>query len=312
MGRDLAQRASARRGQGNGGALEEQRSLADQIKRMQPEYEAAMPKGREASQLVRDAITCLRTIKNLDKCTPESVLGALMTCAQLDLRPGVAGLGHAWPLPFWDGSARCYKAQLIIGYQGYVELGYRSGQLASVNSRIVYEEDDFEIVYYADRDELIHKPATTGLRERIKCFYSTARLVNGGYSITDPMSLESMEAYRDRHASARNREGKIVGPWVDHFPAMGQKTMVRINFKLLPKSPEMAIAMEADEGVRVNLSPTANAAEVSERPPRVVAVQIEQDDPGLDRDGAADTGGLPVEDPPDTDWPPAAEPGSAG
>ena len=307
MGRDLAQRAAARRND-QAGEVEESRSLADQIKRMQPEYEAAMPKGREATQLVRDAITCLRTIKNLDKCSPESVLGALMTCAQLDLRPGVAGLGHAWPLPFWDNREKCYKAQLIIGYQGYVELGYRSGQLAGVTSRIVYEEDEFEIVYRADRDELIHKPSTTGLRENIKCFYSTARLVNGGYSITDPMSLMAMEAYRDRHASARTREGKIVGPWVDHFPAMGQKTMVRVNFKLLPKSPEMAIAIEADEGVRVNLSPAANAAEVTERIPRVVAALVEPDEPATET--ATPEGGNPVQTTPD-DWPDAAQPGGA-
>lgn len=309
MGRDLAQRAAARRNEnGNGGELEENRSLADQIRRMQPEYEAAMPKGREATQLVRDAITCLRTIKNLDKCSPESVLGALMTCAQLDLRPGVAGLGHAWPLPFWDGGSRCYKAQLVIGYQGYVELGYRSGQLAGVTSRIVYEEDEFEIVYHADRDELTHKPSATGLREQIKCFYSTARLVNGGYSVTDPMSLAAMEAHRERYGP-RDRNGKLVGPWTDHFGAMGQKTMVRINFKLLPKSPEMAIAMEADEGVRVNLSPTANAAEVTERPPRVVAVQIEHDDEAAPAQDTSDA--LPVEDPPDTDWPPVTPPGGA-
>jgi recombination protein RecT len=306
MGRDLAQRAAARRSD-QGGELEESRSLADQIKRMQPEYEAAMPKGREATQLVRDAITCLRTIKNLDKCTPESVLGALMTCAQLDLRPGVKGLDHAWPLPYWDNRAKCYKAQLIIGYKGYVELGYRSGQLASVTSRIVYTEDEFEIIYRGDRDELIHKPDPDGLREDIRCFYSTARLVNGGYSVTDPMSLAAMEAHRERYAP-RDRNGKITGPWVDHLPGMGQKTMVRINFKMLPKSPDLAIAMEADEGVRVDLAPTANAAEVTERIHRVVAALVEPDEPSMDTETAES--GNPVQTTPE-DWPGAAQPGDA-
>jgi len=306
MGRDLAQRAAARR---NDGEVEESPSLTDQIRRMQPEYEAAMPRGREATQLVRDAITCLRTIKKLDQCTPESVLGALMTCAQLDLRPGVAGLDHAWPVPFWDGKSRCLKAQLIIGYKGYVELGFRSGLLAGISSRIVYAGDEFKISYHADRDELIHEPDPDGLREEIRCFYSAARLVNGGYSVTDPMSLRAMEAYRDRHASTKNQKGEVFGPWVDHFPAMGQKTMVRINFKMLPKSPEMAIAMEADEGVRVNLSPTANAAEVTDHPPRVVSVQIEHDDePAQDAPQEA----LPVEDPPEAEWPAAVKPGEGG
>jgi recombination protein RecT len=91
-------------------------SLADQIRGMEKQFQLAMPRGAEATQLVRDALTALRTIKHLDKCEANSVLGALMTCAQLGLRPGV--LGHAWPLPFWDRHSKGYKAQLVIGYQG--------------------------------------------------------------------------------------------------------------------------------------------------------------------------------------------------
>lgn len=291
MARELAQRVAQQRG-GNGGngkpdgEVERVSTLAAQIRKMQPEYQAALPKGMEAAQLVRDAITCLRTVKKLDQCEPMSVLGALMTTAQLGLRPAV--LGHAWPLPFYDGRSKTYKAQLVIGYQGYVELGYRSGKLAGITSRIVYKNDEFDVIYYADRDELIHKPAKDGLRTEIRCFYSAARLVNGGYSITDPMSLAAMEAYREEHAGLRDRTGKVFGPWVDDFPSMGQKTMVRINFKLLPKSPEMAVAMEADDGVRINLEPDADAAEVTEHP-AIVPGHVEPDEPAaeaevIDRD----------------------------
>jgi recombination protein RecT len=99
----------------------------------------------------------------------------------------------------------------------------------------------------------------------IRCFYSTGRLVNGGYTVTEPYSIARMEAHRDKHAP-RNRDKEIVGPWKDNFPEMGQKTMVLVNYRLLPKSAEMAIAMEADEGVRLDLSPVANAAEVTTRP----------------------------------------------
>ena len=51
--------------------------------------------------------------------------------------------------------------------------------------------------------------------------------------------------------------------------------MVLVNYKLLPKSAEMAIAMEADEGIRLDLSPMANAAEVTRR--AVVAGTVEPD-----------------------------------
>ena len=231
MGRELASRAAAQRN-GNGGNGQNGdgepdgrvKTLAGQLERMIPEYQAAMPRGREATQLVRDATTCLRTIKNLDKCDPESFLGSLMTCAQLDLRPGVASLGHAWPLPYWDGYQKRYRAQLIVGYKGYIELGYRSGKLAGIASRIVYENelDDFEISFHEDGDKLVHKPSYRGLRGAPVCFYSVARIVGGGYSLTDPMSVEEMHQHRDKHAP-RNAKGQIVGPWVDHFLPMGKK-----------------------------------------------------------------------------------------
>lgn len=282
MGRDLAQRAAAQRGGANGngqnGAGEQDervRTLGGQIKLMLPEYQAAMPKGREAVQLVRDAITSLRNVRNLDKCEPASVLGALMTCAQLDLRPGV--LGHAWPLPFWDNRDKCYKAQLVIGYQGYIELGHRSGKLRDISARVVYHEDrEFDFWEDETGPHLIHKPALDGMRESVRSFYSAARIVNGGFQVTDPVSLAMMEVHRDKYAP-RDRNGKMTGPWVDHLPAMGRKTMVLRNFRLLPKSAEMAIAMEADDGVRVNLEPEANAAEVTERAD-IISGQVEHDE----------------------------------
>jgi recombination protein RecT len=272
----LRQRVHAQaNGETPGADVAKASSLRQQIERMAPEYQMAMPKGMEATQLVRDALTCLRKIEHLDACEPGSVLGALMTCAQLGLRPAV--LGHAWPLPYWDNRDRCYKAQLVIGYQGYVELGYRSGRISAITSRIVRHGEPFTIVYHEDRDELIHEPAVDGLPGEIRSFYSTARLVNGGYTVTEPWSLARMQAHRERHAP-RNREQNIVGPWKDNFPEMGQKTMVLVNYKLLPKSAEMAIAMEADGGLRLDLSPAANAAEVTQHP--VIAGRAEPaDDP---------------------------------
>src|SRR5690606_34476319 len=135
----------------NGGVAKN--NLADDIRRMETEFQAAMPKGKEAAQLIRDAITALRTTKNLDKCDSKSVLGSLMTCAQLGLRPGV--LGHAWVMPFWSSKDRCHHAQLIIGYQGMIELAHRSPAVASIIARQVHERDTFD-VDYGVADTLVH------------------------------------------------------------------------------------------------------------------------------------------------------------
>ncbi len=252
MGRDLAQRAQA--------SVEKQGQAPDlkvQIQRMEQAFQLAMPRGAEAKQLIRDALTCLQLNPKLAQCDSTSVLGSLMTCAQLGLRPGVGALGQAYLLPFWDSKSGGQKAQLVIGYQGYVELAHRSKRIASIHARTVYENDYFELEYGAAEDKWIHRPCLDGLRGKPRLFYAVGRTVDGGYSITDPMTVAEMEAYRDRHATAKTRDGRVFGPWVDHFEAMAHKTMVRKLMKLLPKSTDQQQAITQDDGVRLDLSPEA-------------------------------------------------------
>ena len=250
MARDLARRAqqSVEQQQANG------KDLRQQLMKMEAQFQRAMPRGSEAVQLIRDVMTCMSQTPKLALCDAPSVLGAAMTCAQLGLRPGVGALGHAWILPFWDDKAGGQRAQLIIGYKGYVELGHRSDRIASLHSRIVYTNDRFSVKYGAAEDEWIHEPCLEGERGDARLFYAVGRLANGGYSLTDPMTVADMEKHRDRFAMARNRQGKIVGPWVDHFESMAQKTMLLRLMALMPKSTDIQRAMDNDGSVRMDLS----------------------------------------------------------
>jgi recombination protein RecT len=114
-------------------------TLSQQIVRMEDQFAMAAPRGIEAKQLVRDALTALRQNPELAECDPQSVLGGLMTMAQLGLRVGV--LGHGWLLPFRDWKTQQKKAQLVIGYQGLVELAYRSNKIKSLAARTVHAND---------------------------------------------------------------------------------------------------------------------------------------------------------------------------
>jgi recombination protein RecT len=237
-------------------------TLADQIRSMQSQYQLAMPRGAEAAQLVRDALTAVRTNPKLAECEPASVLGSLMTCAQLGLRPGV--LGHAWLLPFWDNKSRGNKAQLVVGYQGLIELALRSGKISSLIARTVFANDEFD-VDYGLADSLVHKPNLFEDRGDPIAFYAIAKFTSGGHAFV-VMTVPEMLAYRQKHAKARNREGQIFGPWVDNFEGMAHKTCIRQLAKYMPKSTELAVALAADEGIRVDLSPTTGAEEATEHP----------------------------------------------
>lgn len=250
-------------------------TLADQIRSMENQFALAMPKGLEAAQLVRDALTSLRQTPKLAECTPQSVLGSLMSCAQLGLRPGV--LGHAWILPYWDKKSRTNVAQLIVGYKGVVELAYRSDKIASIVGRTVYEGDTFDVEYGLD-DKLIHKPALTGERKNPIAHYAMVKLANGGASFW-VMTEDEMQAWRRRYAPT-NREGQTVGPWVSDYEAMARKTCLLRLAAWLPKSTELAYAIEVDNGVRTNVDPSASISDVTYHPePEVIGGETVEPDP---------------------------------
>lgn len=240
-------------------------TLAQQVSKMEHQFALAAPRGVEARQIVRDALTALRQNPDLAKCDPQSVLGGLMTMAQLGLRVGV--LGHGWLLPFKanakgaDGQWHTHKAQLVIGYQGLVELAYRSGRIAKVTARTVHANDHFDVEYGLN-EHLTHRPAA-GDRGEPVAYYATVRLKDS----TDPMfyvlTRAEAETYRDRYAMAK-KDGAIVGPWATEFDAMARKTCLRQLAKYMPKGTDLAVALAVDDTVRVDITPDAQPEYVSE------------------------------------------------
>ncbi len=238
-------------------------TLEQDIASMTKQFELAMPKGSEAAQLVRDAITALRMTPKLPECESRSVLGSLMTCAQLGLRPGV--LGHAWLLPFWNSKANegrgALQAQLVVGYQGLIELAHRSGRISSLIARTVFTNDHLDIDYGL-ADSLVHRPAMDGGRGDPRGYYAIAKFTTGGHAFIW-MTHEEMLSYSKEYATAKTKQGVIVGPWKDNFEAMAHKTCVRQLSKWMPKSTELATAIDADNTVRLDVDPTADINHVS-------------------------------------------------
>lgn len=222
------------------------------LQRMIPEFEKALPRGLEAQQLARDAMTCLSNSKELENLRDGGVsfIGALMTCAQLGLRPGVGALGQAYIIPFKG------KAQFILGYQGMIELANRSGEIASISARIVHENDHFEIEYGID-DKLVHRPPVKGDRGAVIGYYAVGKRTNGGYSFIY-MNREEMVIHKTKFALAQN------GPWKNHFDAMALKTVIRKLFTFLPRSTEIQSALVADGTQRVDISTDVDLSDVVE------------------------------------------------
>lgn len=274
--------------------------LRQQIRSMETQFQMAMPRGVEAGQLVRDAMTVLSANPRLADCDGRSVLGGLMTCAQLGLRPGV--LGQAWLIPFKG------KAQLVIGYQGLIMLAQRSGDIASISARMVHARDHFDVEYGLD-EKLVHKPAM-GDRGDVVGYYCVVKSTRGG-TYWEFISRRDAEIHRDKFAMQRDYEtGAVKGPWVEHFDAMALKTVIMRTLKLAPRSTELIQAMNVDESVRIDVTPTADLSDVHQ-----AVIDAEDDDTGTSDDpaGQADVQAdvqTDVEVPPD--WPEVTPPGNGG
>lgn len=227
-------------------------ALIDQVKAMEEQFAKAMPNGYSAEQLVRDAMTAIRETPKLSQCDSQSALAAFMTCAQLGLRPNV--LGQAYVVPYYDRFSKGHRAQFQVGYQGLIELAYRSGKLATIQAMTVYEKDAFEVEYGIDA-KLQHRPFLAGDRGAPVAYYALARMTGGDY-VFDVMSRYEAERHRDTF-SPTNRDGKIVGPWRDHFDAMAMKTCVKRLGKFLPKDTALGVALAVDDSVREDTHPEA-------------------------------------------------------
>jgi recombination protein RecT len=194
----------------------------------------------DPERFARVALTVVRQNSDLMTCRPESLLGALMTSAQLGLEPGP--LGEAYLVPYGD------QVTFIPGYRGLIKLAWNSGQLRSISARVVYEADEFHYSYGLHPD-LVHQPAR-GDRGGVTEVYAAATLLDGGAEF-EVMDVAAVEAIRARSRAAKK------GPWVSDWDAMARKTAVRQLARWLPMAATLHRAIAAEGTVRTELAPEA-------------------------------------------------------
>lgn len=235
-GRDLSKvAADAKKAQGRATAL-------DLIRAQQPAIEAQLGKALDSTAFVRAAVSEIRKSKQLQEATPESVLGSIMLAAQLKLEIGSA-LGHFWLTPRRDRDV--WVCVPIIGYQGLIELAYRSGRVLRIETFLVREGDEFEYAANSERGRYFEwRPADRTFERPWTDAVVTAQIAGGGIvweTLPKPKIL------------ARRPRGWERGPWQTHEEEMARKTLVREVAPYLPKSTEFGLAVQVmrqveDEG----------------------------------------------------------------
>lgn len=204
-------------------------------------------------RFVSTALQAIAQNPKLGLSTRESLVYSILEAAQLGLEPtGI--LGGAWLVPYWSGKKSAYEAKLIVGYRGYIDLFRRSGEVETIEARVVYKGDEFEASYGIPQI-LRHVPyflrgEESG--ERVGVYWKA--VMRGGTPQFDVLPISQIEQARK---SSRAADG---GPWTDWYDEMAKKTAIRRAVATLPVSVFQArravqLENEAEESAVVEPMP---------------------------------------------------------
>lgn len=185
--------------------------------------------GISAERFKRAALTCLSRPEAaylVEKCDRGSIYAALMNAAAagLDLHPA---LGHAYLVP------RAGKAQLQVGYKGFIALASRAG--LAVEADVIYAGDKFKVVKGMNPPVEVEPEFDPANRGEWVAVYVITHYASGAKTLTF-MTRADVEALRDRYSDAYKRGGRGADVWKENPEEMAKKTCLRRAAKLWPIS----------------------------------------------------------------------------
>ncbi|MEU0181499.1 recombinase RecT [Streptomyces sp. NPDC006207] len=184
-------------------------------------------------------------LPSLARCSPASVLQALLACARFGLVPD----GRRAAIVADEG-----LAVFVPMYQGYIELMHLSGQIDSVRVGLIYEGDEWHYEPSAPPpDDFTHRARVELPREKRGepiLAYAFCWMKGGARSQVIVLSREDAEQIRDEHSRAYQRaqeSGRLDSFWHLRFDDMWTKSAIRRLPKYVPMSPELAALAAADD-----------------------------------------------------------------
>lgn len=145
--------------------------------------------------------------------------------------------------------------------KGLIDLAYRSGEVKSIQSHVVCENDDFTYSFGLE-PELKHVPALTdrGTPTHVYAVFCTK---DGGYGF-EVMTMEEIHEHARKYSKAFSS-----GPWKTNFEEMAKKTVLKRVLKYAPLKSDFVRSVSADETIKTEISEDmfsvpAEAIEVSD------------------------------------------------
>lgn len=209
-------------------------TIFDLIKKSKPAFQMALGKNLDPERFTRIALTVVKQNPKLMQCSAMSLLGALMSSAQLGLEPNILGQSYIIPRK----NRGIWEANFQIGYKGLIKLFYNAKNALSLEAREVYENDDFHFEYGLNSD-ITHKPAMEN-RGEVIAYYAVAKLKDGASTFA-VMSVSDIKENAKKYSDSYSFS---YSPWVKNFDEMAKKTVIKQALKYMPLETEKQMALD--------------------------------------------------------------------
>ena len=227
--------------------------------------------GERTLHYLASVSTVMQGNKKLQECSPESLIGAVLQGASLDLSFDPA-LAEAYMLPFKG------EAKFLPGYKGLIQLALRTGQFVELDAKIVTNRMFREL-----RDQLANSddPHQTIIRffssidfypelhgGQIYGYVAYFRLKNGFARVVYWDKERCMNHAKRFSPSFKNGRFSNNSAWVTAEDAMCLKTVIRQVLNYAPKSKTLQGLIETENIYTVQIQEGSRTAIPNHAPKR--------------------------------------------
>lgn len=181
----------------------------------------------------------IHTNPKIAECTEQSLMAAMIKCANLKLEPNDPIRQQCFLIPRWNGRAKKLECSWEIGAKGLIELAYRSDEVESIAFSEIYDRDYFDVDW--GTNTVSHKLPKTDRFKRgaVEAYWAQWIGKDGARGRPVIMSLDEMNEFRDTYVeSYKNPETRAYSPWSTAFDQMALKTVIKRCLKTAPLSSD--------------------------------------------------------------------------
>jgi recombination protein RecT len=205
------------------------------------DIEKVIPKNTiTAAALTRIVVTAMNKTPSLRQCSKGSILACTLDIASIGLMPNTPQ-GFAYLIPYrHDGVV---EATLQIGYKGFCELSYRSGQVKMIQADVVREGDEFDHEKGTETHIRHVKSLVPGRASRnLIAAWAAVELIGGGRNIE---IMDAEELAKIQKIAERTKASPAWTQWPDE---QRKKTVLKRMLKVLQvgSTPQIQKALEIE------------------------------------------------------------------